>query len=228
MLVLLTAFAASEKRGQLDSLNQMMLSVKEVNGIHAIIPTSRIQVIEHILNGKLISFSGSKEILKDIGQVFAKDQPKWSKEDNLAAQWTKKGDYHPALRNRVPHGTDTCTTRGRDKGIKHPHYPTKNDNTPQGPPPQARDSTYTSTPPGTTTIVEETKKHVDLKKGTYTYTRTKTTTIRNSMDEDEIVTVYVTEVQTPDYVIILPTYSQDKFENFVEQFINDDVIITAN
>ena len=63
MFVLLSALAASEN-------NKMMLSAKIINGVHVLVPTSRIKLVEDAIRGKFISAEGNKESLSRLYDVF--------------------------------------------------------------------------------------------------------------------------------------------------------------
>ena len=63
MFVLLSALAASDN-------NKMMLSAKIINGVHVLVPTSRIKLVEDAIRGKFISAEGNKESLSRLYDVF--------------------------------------------------------------------------------------------------------------------------------------------------------------
>ena len=63
MFVLLSALAASEN-------NKMMLSAKIINGVHVLVPTSRIKLVEDAIRGKFISAEGNEESLSRLYDVF--------------------------------------------------------------------------------------------------------------------------------------------------------------
>ena len=63
---------------------------------------------------------------------------------------------------------------------------------------------------------------------------TATVTIRfakaceDTTDDDDVRDLYVTEIITPEYVMYLPTYTEGKFDNLVEQIRRDEVEISTN
>ena len=245
MFILLTAHAVSEN-------NKMKLSRKVIDGVPVLVPTSRIKLVEDAIRSKLISFDGNKETFSRIRDVFKyalkteqKVQPA-SNEVGVDVQigynqqsgwnfvgsisWKKAKEANAYRKQSLP-----------DSPIRTRPPPFLSSNKKQ----RGKNGSGSvqfggGYNPGSGWSVQGQGQYKwgggSVKVGggwsqgggwsvgtTVAFRFAKDS---EDMTEDNVRELYVTEVSTPDGILYLPSYTEDKFDNLLDQLKEGEAEIT--
>lgn len=178
-------------------INKMELTVKYYDGVPVFIPTSRIEIAEKLMHGKIISIKGSAGPINRLNATFFSVNKSLEENSRTQDKYDAEGCYD--LR-QIPHYKISACISWPKQRKEH------------------------------TTLEEnvhgsiETGVSYSQKDGFHGHVKVE---VKFSKEEsDKVETIYLTEVVTPNYVIYLPTYTKNKFDNLVNQINNNKATLS--
>ena len=231
MLFLFTAHASSEN-------NEMQLSSKLYKGKPLFVPTSRKALFEELMRGKIVSYDGNKESLSRIQEVFkyatttteksqltansfssedrTDQKTGWNLGSKYIVSWGKEEQTNEYERFILSSNDDKNKSKPEVEGDVQAGY--------------SEDKGL------------ELETNVKIKTDKITFTingnygqgggsigigfHFAKESDSDDTAEDDVKVIYVTEVETENWVMLLPTYTEGKFDNLARQIKEGKAQIT--
>ena len=222
MLFIFAAHASSEN-------NEMLLSAKLYKGKPLFVPASRKKLFEEIIKGKIVSYDGNKESLSRIQEVF-KYASTTSEKSKLAANAFSSED-RTDQKTGWNLGSKYIVSWGKEEQTNEYErfiLSSNDDKNKSKPEVEGDVQAGYSEDKG---LELETNVKIKTDKITFTINGNygqgggsigigfhfAKESDSDDTAEDDVKVIYVTEVETENWVMLLPTYTEGKFDNLARQ-----------